>query len=54
MMADLKWHDFDQKRHFKKSIVHPTLKLNVIHSTIKPAYSNIQRKIIFCSRPIRH
>ena len=26
MMADLEWHDFDQKRHFKKSIVHPTLK----------------------------
>ena len=33
MMADLEWHDFDQKRHFKKSIVHPTLNLSVQEET---------------------
>ena len=28
MMGDLQWHDFDQKRHFKNTIVHPTLNFN--------------------------
>ena len=30
MMGDLQWHDFDQKRHFKNTIVHPTLNFNWI------------------------